>query len=153
MAQIYPVNYQQNGYNPGDQLVGIAASAQKAAPTGEYQSQQAQAQDPLFEALARYITSGPGASSVSTKNIEDIIAMHSGDSGRDYLQSIVQPQYGDALRVWEHSAKSKGHVYTNLTDLSLVLSAASDGVGVPYVYGFNGKAKGFFATGQFIPVE
>lgn len=68
-------------------------------------------QDPLFEALAKYIQSSPGPSYVSATQIQSIIdAQAALPGGTDYLKSVILPdnQVDFPGRIWNRGAQVKG---------------------------------------------
>lgn len=151
MATIYT-----NGY---DSNQSAAASYQKSAPTGGYQAQQPQAQsydsgrDPLFEALAKYITSGPGPSSASAAQIDDIINSYTGDAGRAYLQSIVSPASMEPpMKIWPTVYEVQGTIRIDFGGVDLDFRGSKGGNSAERIF-FNGKSTGGFYVPQFIPFK
>lgn len=102
-----------------------------------------QTNDPLFEALARYITSGPGPSAISSAQIQSILDAHTND-GREYLQSIVQPQLGDDIRVWQEHGQLRGFISTNMTSLTFNFDVRRPDNMSLFRINIRGQAEGFF---------
>lgn len=100
-------------------------------------------QDPLFEALVKYITSGPGPSSINPQDIQSIIDQHSGPSGRAYLESVVSPNEMPTV-TWAKSAEvSSGFLSTNMNQLTLHFTANVENNSLETIM-FQGQASGFF---------
>lgn len=121
------------------------APPQQAQP--QYQAQQApqsQSNDPLFDALVRYITQGPGSSAVSSAQIQSILDDHS--ENRAYLESIVMPPQGDEIRIWHQHGMATGFVSTNMDSLTLHFNVKRSGNGpsIGFVVNFDGSAQGFY---------
>ena len=110
-------------------------------------NQQAPAQnvDPLFEALVKYITQGPGPSSVTQYDVQSIIDAHTAHpEGRAYLESIVAPAVEPPLRIWKHSLDVSGFMSTNLDSWTVMFSGSTKDVGIPYAIQFKGRGRGLF---------
>ena len=122
--------------------------APQAAPVVPvYQAAQApsQVQDPLFEALVKYITQGPGPSSVTQNDVQAIIDAHTAHpEGRAYLESIVAPVVEPELRIWKHSVDVSGFISTNRDSWTLVLQGSASGVGILYSVSLRASGPGLF---------
>lgn len=113
--------------------------------------QQNQSSD-LFNALAKYITSGPGPSSTTAEAVQSIIDYHTNQpNGIEYLSSIVNPVPDPELIIWKNEGNASGFISTNLDSLTIQFMAPrkyKDGqTGIPLVVNFEGKAPGFFGPG------
>lgn len=126
------------------------------APQQVQQASQPNTQDPLFQALARYITSGPGPSSTTVEAVQSIIDSHaSQENGLEYLQSVVSPPQ-PTLRIWPRYGSAQGTIKTTLDALHLdfrVMAKNRDGqVGTSLGFEFKGEASGIFMP-QLISFE
>lgn len=112
----------------------------------QFQNQNAPpAQDPLFEALARYITQGPKSSSISASEVQSIIDSHvAQDGGRAYLESIVMPE-PDPIRIYEHMYEAMGSLNTMPGTFGLRFMARQGGMSLQVIH-FSGSGSGFFPT-------
>lgn len=113
--------------------------------------QQSQTEDPLFQALAKYITSGPGPSSTTTEAVQEIIDSYSKQTdGREYIESIVNPLPEIDVRLWPNEGDAVGTLSTTMLSLSLNFRAPrkygpGEG-GIPLVIYFDGDAPGLFSS-------
>lgn len=93
----------------------------------------AQTQNPLFEALKRYITTGPQAEHVTSSQLQEAYAnaTEGGIAGLESFLANTQPNKDH--QIWEHQLRFKGQV--TVSKLQFKFHIASQELGIPYAVG------------------
>lgn len=96
--------------------------------------------DPLLQALAQYVTTGPNTRHATDDELRELVATAvSRPGGRAHLESLVRDDDDFAeRRVWRTKADCSGSINMSKTSLNIELRAPSLDIDI------NGEIAGFF---------
>jgi hypothetical protein len=92
----------------------------------QHNQQQQHVDDPLVQALAKYITTGPGSRNTTQAELREMVASSvAKPGGRAHLESLCAQTQHPECSVWENSASATGTIEFTKTGFSFSLRVPS----------------------------